>query len=190
MGLSGDFKSQFRYWFGHALFCATPSFILAIAGGLSSVLAIAGIVAAIIVFISVYAGITSSRYFRQNVATTLIGRSIKIGATLRSAFAGFGLLAGVVSTVFVHQGSGAAPFLVLPDMMCGLVSVEFVEYITGWSGIRLGQLNSVKSFSYTLLTTICDGVLLSATLLVLILATYTVLAFRHRTKRPAAALGR
>jgi len=170
------FSSQFLYWSCHALFCATPSFVLAIFAGYQSATAIAAMLSGIATFIALYALFTSSKKYQERYRDSLFGEAVRIGAKLRSAFSLFAML-----WFFTSSNDGGV--LVRTDMYAGMIAIKGIERVFGEANFELPKSDTWECFYRTYLTTVLDGLLLSGTLFA---AVFFCFVFLKVNKSPQA----
>ena len=183
MTLTNNYKPQFKYWSLRALFCAPLSFALALLVGYTSIAAIIGMISGIAFFVAIYAWMTSSGFFKRKILGTLFGHAIHTGTWLRASISAFGLLALGASFYLPQSANALVRFLFWPDMASGVVSLGVAERVLGVNIVQMGHENDLASFIFTLFTTICQGLVLSATLFVVIIACYCYLTISTRISR-------
>ena len=184
-----NYTKALKYWSVHAIFCATPSFLIAYGSGYNSFASVAGMLLAIVAFIGIYAGVSSSHHYRTKADRYSFGRIVHIAASVRSFVSALGLI-GLLSTVLHHsrielRDDAGLAFLYLPDMLAGMIAVAFSSSLFGFLGVRgvpssTNSIESVGSFFLgneralipTFVTTFCEGVILSGTLLFLVLLVF------------------
>lgn len=182
----GGFVAQFSYWFGHALFCATPSFWLAIMFGYRSYSAIAAMPFAVLSFVALYASVTSSSWYQSRHQSFLLGYAVRLGANIRSFVSLGGLITLIVFRERISDGHfSSGYFLLWPDLYSGMLAVLTVRGVMQELGIVLDQLGEaeegLRAFLLTYLTTAVDGVILSGTLFVVVFCCLAVLAILRKT---------
>lgn len=182
------FPKKLRYWSIHAIFCATPSFIMAVQLGYFRMASIAGMLAAIASFILLYTFITSSNlYDRVIEGRSSLRTIVHRAAVLRSVVSAVGILG------FANQFTF---FLFYPDFIAGIYSIGLSELIfRRVLGIRLPSIGSPNSSDFeffmgnqaafipTYITTIFEGVIISVTLLLLILLFVVIHSILRRANR-------
>ncbi|HMO05337.1 MAG TPA: hypothetical protein PKC67_15805 [Kiritimatiellia bacterium] len=165
-----------RHWGFHALWCASPSFLLAYrVGGFRSGEAVAGMLAGIATVVLVLAVVTSSRVFQRRDGDGLLRRSVRIGSRIRSGVSAVGLIGMVAPVPLV--------FLVLPDMIAGVIALAVVE---GAGQLLLGSRVSVTDnpgFVTAYAATVIEGGLIAGTLVVIVAIALVILRAVH----PSAA---
>ena len=181
MPLGGNFRSQLRYWARHAFFCATPSFILAYVGGFQSWSAVSAMLLAVMAFVVIYALFSSSQFFQSKIKPGPLGQAIHLGAKTRSILSTIGLL-----TYFTpgFAASRFPMFPLFPDMYCGVAAMLLSESLTSEPTYNMGSREGLDTCFRTFLITTFDGVILSGTLVVVVLA--CLIAIRLRRKTSAA----
>jgi hypothetical protein len=172
----GSLVVALRHWGFHALWCASPSFLMAYrVGGFRSAEAVAGMVAGIATVVLALALVTSSRVFRRQEREGLLRCAVRIGSRIRSGISAVGLLGMVWPTPLV--------ILALPDLLAGIAALAVVE---GAGQVLHGRRVSVTDdpgFVVAYAATVIEGALIAGTLVVVVTAT---LLFLRAARGPAA----
>ena len=168
------FSSRLRYWTIHAFFCATPSFIFAYTGmGYDRVSSVLAMLLAILVFILGYSLVTSSNIYSSKIdGKSWLKKIVHRAAVFRSFVSGLG---------FISFTSPSLQFLFVPDIYAGILAsiltTRFFEFF-GYSFSPRGLENPMSpdifwlgdqySFIPTFVMTVCEGLIITATILALV----------------------
>lgn len=151
---------EMKVWAIRGGLCAAPSFFWAVVTGFVTPLSLLGIVLGVATCVVAYALITGSRLYRERVSSSAFGWALDAGTNTRAAL---------------------APLMVWgPDLALGLAAMTVVSRITGL--MRTPFLEMRAAFPAAYLTTLVQGLLVSATVFALVLPLWGARALWLRRK--------
>jgi hypothetical protein len=167
-----SFVAAVRHWSFHAVWCASPSFLLAYrVGDFRSGPEVAGMLAGIASMILLLAAVTSSRVFGRQESAGVLRHSVRIGSRIRSVISGIGLAGMVLPTPMV--------LLALPDVLAGMMALMIVQgagQVVGFDLSIPGRMGFLPAYA----ATVIEGLIIAGTLVALVAVT---LLFVRRTSR-------
>lgn len=186
------FRRQLGFWSIHCTLTALPSFLIAIQyfKGAAAILAM---LAGVLTFVFGYALLTSTGLYGK-FHHGLVGRSVKLGATIRMAISLCSLplvLSAIASGEDFSNGSfsgGAEMVVWVPDFWFGYIAIIVVAIGFNAMGLRsptnsLNDPDRDADFFFTYVTTLTEGVLISLSLLMLSFLILIILSFRKNSRQ-------
>jgi hypothetical protein len=152
---SKTFRRQLGVWSLRGVFCAAPSFCWALHLGVTGRAAILAMTAGVVTYVIAFAWCTALPAYRERVEPGHFGWSLRVAANVRAAL--------------------SILLLGMPDMWLGMCSVAVVRWDEGAidrPGLAL--------FGATYLTTLVQGALVSATMLLVALIIWLARALWRR----------
>ncbi len=156
------FYDRLRFWAICGTLCAGPSFLFAASSGFDRRAMVVGTGCYIVGF----AVITALPRYQRDVAGSRLGRRLRLAAIIRASLAGFGLLGVGLGALGGNRDiAGAFAIFSVLDCLPGILAVLLTEVVSGQSLSRATEVG----FGWTLMTTLVQGALVSAQLLVIAL---------------------
>lgn len=194
-GRPNSFGRQLGFWALHCGFTALPSFLIAVQY-FKTPSAIIAMLAGVLSFVLAYSLITSTPFYGK-IHHGLIGRSVKLGATIRMVIS---LCSLPVVLYAISPGNGfregnfngdSEVVLWAPDFWFGYLAIIIISLlynILDQANFGRALENSeTPDFFFTYATTITEGVLISLSLLVIAFVALVILSFRrNRRQLPSA----
>ena len=141
------FLASLRGWAWRGALCALPSFIWAIMVQFSRPVQVVEMVAGVVTYVGVFAWITALPGYVERVRDGYFGWALRIAANMRAAL---------------------APLLFFgPDMFLGALSITAIKAIGGPASLEGAGAGVAVGWTYA--TTVVQGALVSATMLLLAL---------------------
>ncbi len=141
---SGVFWPSLGAWAIRGVFCALPSFVWAVEAGYVRPTQTVEIAAGVATYVIVFAWVAALPMYRERVHSGNLGWSLRVAANTRAAL---------------------APLMFCgPDLWLGLFSTEAIKWIVR---IATGSAMSGGGVGWTYATTLVQGALVSATMLLL-----------------------
>ncbi|RYD29054.1 MAG: hypothetical protein EOP86_22225 [Verrucomicrobiaceae bacterium] len=182
---------NFYYWTFHVTLNAAPSFLILLNPGMMTPLQFLAIVCAVACFIVAYTFLTASLWFRRGAGSGLFGRAFRQATNARAVISGLAIMAMTTKLPLLA-------YVMAIELLAGMAACGIVTRLgrIGWvRELRIEMLGpdpvqrarsvwigGMESFVPTFLTTLAEGVILSALMVGIALLIYAVLRLKHRRK--------
>ena len=181
-----NFVRRFTYWSLHAIFCATPSFFIAYTSGYSTPGAVVGMLAGILTFILLYTCVSLAPLYGRKVESRPFWKKVVTRASLCRSF----ISAMGFSVMWLGLHDNYVGLFILPDFWAGMAAVRlttemfsrgfgYYDRVHGSGELYSFWLGTYQSCIPTYITTLLEGFIITATLLILV-AVFGLIGYCYR----------